>query len=871
MNQEQDDSTIGSKIINCPKSETSDTAPESSVSVQQGSSIKSDCFNTSGTSGLDVKQNILSVGASSDTSQDPTAITDAVKVVSRSNAFAQLVQGWENYMNDGKVEQFAQIQQPLEMLQGLTICGNPAGTEPSRFPQEIDASNFRTAASPFMYPMAPAPLRYTHSTPMQPKSPFQTLQKESADQGTVPPPPIALDPFQRSTSTPSAFRQHSYYSAFGTPDSAFTLASQRSSFSGFHTPGSAYSAFDPVKYYSMALEDMERTSIEVQDITDRSNLAEKEKVGGKRGAASRAARFLSDVRVLRRRRRSRGGRENPAHPSTLGLESRIGEDVASVLDTAVTVITEPEMNLNDTSLLSRNSEISAIVNRAANGDMGSTDGEEEMQNTSLRSSSSRGFGNLDEAKEEFDPPAENQQYEQFDSDVEEANRYHNFETQYQPGSPSNPSFPSYHDFSDSGVAEKSIDSKKMKIKVSASVKPRFTMASDSPSPSRMEECAITHRSSDSAVTTSPQTTRSLVTHSSSGHTTQATNSSSLTGMQSGLSTISETDREVMQANKEGKRRRNLDSLIKTGRMTKNELDGTSTNSSSSASTNSHQYFSLASSPLPLRDGANVPVERFFTNSPTAGAATALAQARLLARSQTASTSSRKSGNTTSPSTTGSVSVAHTSSSTSSGDTPPTFVSYLDREASSHITSFRETMEISSQRATGSDNEEREASPLPYPDVSFEEPKGASQVRTARLDKFRSQRRPPRSPSKGTRPLKTPPPRGSVSPLFQQQLSPPRNIVDHPDSDISRPFVVRSTGPSMVLSRSLNDSWTFRHATSVPMEISPSMGANENVSDWMLDVELVKGRTYHETSIEISSNADAPEDVSENIVTPEKEP
>jgi hypothetical protein len=78
---------------------------------------------------------------------------------------------------------------------------------------------------------------------------------------------------------------------------------------------------------------------------------------------------------------------------------------------------------------------------------------------------------------------------------------------------------------------------------------------------------------------------------------------------------------------------------------------------------------------------------------------------------------------------------------------------------------------------------------------------------------------------------------------------------------------------MVISQSVNDSWTYPHAAPVPMEVSPSMGANENMSDWMLDVELVKGRTYHETSIEISANdnANATQAASENMVTPEKEP
>jgi hypothetical protein len=808
----------------------------------------------------------------------PVPVSDVGKS-SGANAFVQLVQGWENYINDDRlIDPFPNFQQPLQMLQDLSLCGHPAA----------DFAGLKPGAQDFaalVHPLAPATLRHTHSSPSQISGRSSSIlyNQNFPNQDACPPPPIALDPFQRSTSTPSAFRQHCNYSSFGTTGSSAFTSPRYSGFSSMGREASSYSAFGPVQFYSMALETMEQTSIEVQDISDRSrddndDSLLKQKVGSRRGAASRAAKFLSDVRVLRRRRRARGGRENPAQPASVSSSSKFGDEEiedehesSRPLDTAVTVVTETVFGPNDTSFLSGSSEMSALVKDSEQD--AATDCEDDVR-TNLEQKLTTG-----ETKE---APSNDQQYLQLDSDVEEEIDYQRIETQLQSVSPTTPPS-SYGFFAERKNVNKpntviSHDGVPMRVQVSSSNKPRYTMAmetgSASPSPTRMERGgegnSLTQFSLEPAAT-SPHTTRSSVTGSSSGHTTQATIASFNTGHQSGLSTISETDREVMQANKDAKRRRGLDSLT-TARKT--ETDGSSNNSSSSTSTNPHRYFSLASSPVGLRDGANVPVERFFTESPN-GLSRSVGHPVPLQMTHTGtstSTTSRQSGSTTSES----LPVTHTSSSTVStnGELPPTFVSYIDREASSDLTSFRESMEPSSKRAAESDLEKREASPasemMDYADMLFEEPTTSSNIRGARLDRFRSRQRPPRSPAKGARSAKTPPPHGSVSPLFHQQLSPPRTIVDRFDAEVSRPHVMRrsvtSINANSVISGSLVGAGDWR--LSNPQDAKP-IGVpvvRVGLAEPALHVNLNKHRTYQESSIEImNSNT---EDKS-NVVTPEK--
>ena len=799
----------------------------------------------------------------------------------RANAFAQFVQGWENYMNDdGLIDPFPNFQQPLQMLQDLSLCGHPA------ILPRLEANNVVNAPLA-VHPVAPSVLRYTYSSPSQIHGRKSSVYESSLTgfngnqiNDPFPPPPVALDPFQRSSSTPSAFRQHtsSSYSAFGTRDrSAFTTTSRFNDFVPVGRESSCFSLFGPVDFYSMALEDMERTSIEVQDISDciantsASNVIE-DKVGSKRGAASRAAKFLKDIRVLRRRRKFRGGRENPVQPTldtTFGSKNSdddvaIGSDQYDcTVDTAVTVFTETMFNPNDSSFLSGSSELAAIAERATDID-GVTDVEDI-----LLTSPSLNVSPHEDATDEA--PEREQQYQQLDSDIEEEVGYQRIETQLQSTSPPLVEMKDRIDLLNSvcrpgesiNTIATSTETAPIKVQVSTVQKPRFAMSMEgtaaSPSPTQMDIgegsnlTPLSHESIDSSL----NTTRSV---SSSGHTTQATLPSNSTGQQSGLSTISETDREVMEANKDAKRRRGLDSLVK--KYNKAETDGSSNNSSSSNSTNPHRYFSLSGSPDVLREGAVVPIDRFFMQpSPSL---LPIGQPATMARANTTSTSSgsRRSESTNSPTTTVSIPVTHASSSSaSSREEPPTFVSYVGQEMSaSKLIAFREENESSPQRTSGKDLEEREASPaaeiMEFRKFALDEITAPSQVRGSRLGLTRRQQRPPRFPPKGLHSTKTPPPFDAVSPLRQETLSPPRKIVDLPISNLSRPMVLRSSSdplPSVSHSHRLNADDV--HLLPIVEHISPN---------------VAKSRTYHERNVEVM-DASSREEVEQatTFVSPEK--
>lgn len=790
-----------------------------------------------------------------------------------ANAFSQLVRGWESFMRDQQqIDPFANMKQ--HMLHGLSHVSGA---------HRLDHGQKSGKESTLFHPMTPPSLRHSQSTPTRQTRTqhfLPSMLNLNPDCNThnedVPPPPIALDPFQRSTSTPSAFRQHSYYSTFGAANnSAFSHPLKRSAFSGIPTtttnnePGAvkfSSSAFGPVQFYSMALEDMERdmerTSIEVE-MEDASPSHCQEDIvvdmGSKRGAASRAARFLSDVRILRRRKknRNRDGREKPVQlPPVTSSASKVAEDLVSnsppTIDTAVTVITEPHADPNEISMFSTSSEISVIVrNHASNSEALAIDSDDRSV-SSVAASLERTNSQPEEMKHDG--------YHELESDAED--NYRRFETISPPVLTQ-----TFEKFANERLGSNTTNSRSdlqarsstMQGMVASSTKSRFSFA-DSASLVGMERgdgSCLTPRSIASS--------RSSVTGSSLGHTTQATNNSSgtSTGLQSGLSTISETDREVMETNQEAKRR-SLDNLLTT--ISKNsENDGISTNSGSSSSTNPHRYFSLASSPENLREGANVPVGQLFSdNSPSNRSASTSPGSQVgeqLGRTHTIGAStitSRRSVNTniTSPSaTSGSISAARTSSTSSSSAQPPKFVSYVDQEASMLRGEF---MEMSSPRAPNNNGEEREASPaaqmLGNSDLSFEVPLAPFQTTSSFM--FRDSRlRPPRSPGKGNRLQKTPPPHGSVSPLYHHLLSPPRDIVDHPDaSNVSRPYVMRS---GLALRNSV--------LVTTRSDMGPTMSATEQFDSG--EIRLVKGRTYQESSIEIMNTDEA--DTTANVVTPEK--
>lgn len=680
-----------------------------------------------------------------------------------------LVRGWDSYMQDA-------AEQPLQMLEDLTLCG------PTKFLQAVQPFTANPALT-LSHPLAQPALRHIRSSPLQSRpSVFDCTDEDDAL-----PPPIPLDPFQRSTSTPSSLHQRSMYSAFGAVDRG-----------GLQT---RYSAFDPVKYYARQLEDMERTSIEVMDVTPQQlPLAPSAEIVPKRGAASRAARFLSDVRVLRRRRRGRGGRR-AEESNSFNNDVEDMPEIHSVLDTSITVITEPNDGMSESHSTAAevaryettpNGYIMSMKPPAQKDIYSAPIVENDTEDCCLvKNTTNTLVSSYQPLDSDIDDEADHYQRMQTmmssletitaRSPAEDSEHYQPIETQLE--SPGTVPSPTYEHFVESSVSADPLNNtKQQSLCIKVPKKPLEPVSS--PSPTRM---AGDNSVINESVTESPVTARSSVTGSSSGHTTQATSISSVG--QSGLSMISETDREVMEANKEGKRRRGL--IYPVAR--KNESDLTSIHSSSTTSSNSHAYLTLDGSPVSLRDGANVRADRFFTGSPTS-----IPVHSLGTRTQTTnSSSSRRSGNTTSPSTSESASGTHTSSSASSREEPLNFVSYLDRVAD--LISVREVTD--SPRTAGSDGEEREASPAEMfnSSIMFEEAKAPRDGTTrkarliiprkqrGRLDKFRS--RPPRNPFKRTTPppCSPPPPRGS--PLHH--LSPPRNIVNTPDpSLLSRPNVMR---------------------------------------------------------------------------------
>jgi hypothetical protein len=225
------------------------------------------------------------------------------------------------------------------------------------------------------------------------------------------------------------------------------------------------------------------------------------------------------------------------------------------------------------------------------------------------------------------------------------------------------------------------------------------------------------------------------------------------------------------------------------------------------------------------------------------------------------------------------------------ENPPKFVSYLDRQAASDLTSLREATEASCRGET----EEREDSPaqiVGYPAVIFEEAKAEDDQENdhamsalpklvlpskerlySMLDRFRS--RPPRSPA--TRTPTTPPPRLS-SPAYHHQVSPPRNIVDHRiDPNLSRPYVIR-TNPStqkLVLLSPGSSGRPVSPLVCVPVgnpNYSPNL--NRPLSPWQEQVtssgHTFRAGTYEERSIEILKTESKEEMFCQRLASPSPE-
>lgn len=193
--------------------------------------------------------------------------------------FRRFVQDW-----DFRSKELVAQEPVSAMMEGLSLCGpaTPLALRHSISTPSIPTTSHISAG----LSAQTSQLLQTHGTGV----PSQTLDPSSAS-----PPPtqsFSLDPFQRSTSSPA-----SNYNSFGTSRSAFTLL--QNTFVKHRTRAlerrHSVSAFGPVQFYSLALQDAEeQTAIEVEPHPETT-----------------AANFLSSgVRILRRRRRP-GGRENP--------------------------------------------------------------------------------------------------------------------------------------------------------------------------------------------------------------------------------------------------------------------------------------------------------------------------------------------------------------------------------------------------------------------------------------------------------------------------------------------------------------------------------------------------------------------------------
>lgn len=253
----------------------------------------------------------------------------------KPSSFAQLVKSWETYISDAhSTDSF----QPMQMLQNLRLCG--AGHEIPRLTLAPSTEFTNTAEG--QDPFEPIILRHIHSNPLQYRP---SLFNDYESSGM--PPPTELNSTRRSSSTPSrgsAFQQFKSRSAFGLHThsasnfsaaggrSAFGFPLHRSAYSGVSTESSIHnSAFNPVPSSLSATQEEthqeENTAIEVMDLgreedemdTTADEPCEQGEVEvqidaedcdldqakPKKSAAARAARFLSDVGVLRRKKKLR--------------------------------------------------------------------------------------------------------------------------------------------------------------------------------------------------------------------------------------------------------------------------------------------------------------------------------------------------------------------------------------------------------------------------------------------------------------------------------------------------------------------------------------------------------------------------------------
>ena len=760
-----------------------------------------------------------------------------------SSQFARLVRGWETYVNHGA----RNVQLGLQNLnlcgEGLARLGGPSGLGTVGDEEDL---------------FAPIVLRHTHSSPLSYSSMF--------DDGKDPPPAAGFDHMRRSSSTPStsAFRQRSAGSAFvanlrtmpnlSGPDdrSAFTLPIQRASYASTSDPGVRFnSAFNPINFQG-ATEQVENSSIEVLDM---GPVEEKQKeIPQKWHAATKAKKFLKENLLLRRRRR-RGGQGDPPGPSSASLKD---EDTQKGHDDGDGDSSKP---------VSREVQVIATVPSIEEDALG-----EAAIFPSLR----------DDEEDIILSPQNSSQYHHLDSDLdEEYTHYQRIEAIHE--SPGTVPSPSYQQFVDRGETPPTAG-----VRVQVSLRsPIQDVPSSLLSNIESSQVVIGRTTSQDSGAESPGTAMSALTTNSSGHTTLGTSTSGTvsSGRLTVLSTVSETDREVMETNKVGRDLRLRQAS--QGQPKTEEGGNTTVDSSSTASATTNGYLAL-DSPGPLRDGASLLTDRFFKASaiPVSHSSSVFSGSTNSGSSSSgisggSGTSTSRVGATASSthpfgeaaSSTGNT----TSSSSTQSDDPPTFVSYLDQQHSSETATTVARGDTRSSppvlvraRRDSAEGRESLAQIADYSShVIFEAAKPDSQnvFRPVKRDRKQSLSRPPLSPIKG---LRTPPPYQrpvSTSPAYQQ-LSPP-NIVDHriQRSDLSKPYVLRTAPPLHTGMALISPE---RGGASNPAVPSDGRDSSDDfhISPLSAEPTVERSRTYRETSIEVEKDESAKENPAAALVTPE---
>jgi hypothetical protein len=650
------------------------------------------------------------------------------------SSFEQLFQTWGSYIDDRNGNHL----ESLGMLQQLDLCG------PDRLPISQTLEDDRELYEPIV-------LRHTHSTPLR-HTP-SILNEDDEDE----PQPVGLEILERSRSTPLSTSANS---AFGTklrtvpyldsPDnrSAFTLPPYRLRSTKSMQLATSDTTFNPIQE-TMEL-DTELVSIEVMDMPSNDHdegSGVRDSSSWKEKSVSLVSRFISDLRSFGRKLRNRGGRENPARPASSSDES--SRKIGDVADEDTTSAGSPPTNGNGRLGSVKNTDVA---------DAGAETSEKETMPTFSNRTNEKSHERQLAANVPVTDPS--LVYHQLDDDHQET------------------------------------EVGRVRIQVSRRSKEslrRDDMARNntvsSPMPSQSSPDSIPQATDDS-----PGRSRSSGTTYTSGQTTQRTVTSN--SQMSQLSSISETDREVMEANKGGS----------SGEVASSSSDQLlhSIPLSSVRDARYAGYTSLEDSPHLLRDGANVPAERFFTfvDSDARGSS------RLNNSSSTRKSTSR------SPTTVSSSSINTSSTTSTFGDEPPIFVSYLDRKTVSDLTTSR--LETSSPRAREGSSEQRESSPseiLLYSDIMGEEssalktviskkPRPMRPSRGAHHGKQRIRSLPPRGPIKGGA-RGTPPPSSSISPVGLYSSSGNdhfRRILDD-EVDQGEQELVRMTSYYMALPRS----------------------------------------------------------------------